>query len=43
MTIEEDVTHGPARLVPSFVRQPGLKLRNVETLNRLAYIVENRP
>lgn len=43
VTIEEDVTQGPALLVPKPVRDVGLKWRNVETLNRLAYVVERRP
>ena len=43
VSIEEDVAHGPARLVPSVVRNVGLKFRNDETLQRLAYVVENRP
>lgn len=43
VSIEEDVAHGPARLVPSVVRNVGLKFRNDEALQRLAYVVENRP
>lgn len=42
VTIEEDVAHGPALLVPKPVRDVGLKWRNVETLRRLAYVVEGR-
>lgn len=42
VTIEEDVANGPALFVPKPVRDAGLKWRNVETLRRLAYIVERR-
>lgn len=40
--IEEDAHHGPGRLVPKPLRQPPLTWRNVETLRRLAYVVEGR-
>lgn len=43
VTIEEDAVHGPAVLVPKPLRDAGLKWRNVETLRRLAYVVERRP
>lgn len=43
VTIEEDVVNGPALVVPRPVRNVGLKWRNVETLRRLAYLVERRP
>jgi uncharacterized protein YndB with AHSA1/START domain len=43
VSVEEDAVHGPAVLVPKVVRDAGLKWRNVETLRRLAYIVERRP
>ncbi len=43
VTIEEDVANGPALVVPKAVRDVGLKWRNVETLRRLAYVVERRP
>ena len=43
VTIEEDVVHGPALVVPKPVRDAGLKWRNVETLRRLAYLAERRP
>jgi uncharacterized protein YndB with AHSA1/START domain len=43
ITIEEDVTSGPARLVPAPVRAPILDWRNTETLRRLAFLVERRP
>ena len=42
VTITEDAVAGPGTLVPGFVRQPMLKVRNVETLKRLAYVVEGR-
>ncbi len=42
LTIEEDVVSGPGKLVPSPLRQPPLAWRNVETLRRLAFVVENR-
>lgn len=40
--IAEDVAEGPGRLVPYPVRAPMIKARNVETLRRLAYVVEGR-
>jgi len=42
VTIEEDVVEGPGRLVPAPLRSAAIKIRNVETLNRLRYIAENR-
>ena len=42
VVIEEDAVSGPGKLVPEPVRGPGLKMRNVETLRRLAYIAERR-
>lgn len=42
ITIEEDAVAGPGTLVPSFLRQPPLAWRNVETLRRLAFVTENR-
>lgn len=42
VTITEDATAGPGRLVPKPVRDVQLHLRNVETLRRLAYVVEGR-
>lgn len=38
--IFEDAVAGPAVLVPRLVRDPGLHLRNNETLRRLAYLAE---
>ncbi len=42
VTMEEDALEGPARLMPKPIRAAAIKLRNVETLKRLAYIAENR-
>jgi uncharacterized protein YndB with AHSA1/START domain len=42
VTIAEDATAGPARLIPKPVREPQLDWRNTETLRRLAYLVERR-
>jgi uncharacterized protein YndB with AHSA1/START domain len=42
VVIEEDVTSGPARLVPRPLRAPALHWRNVETLRRLAFLAERR-
>lgn len=42
VTIREDVVAGPGVLVPSLIRQPGLKWRNAETLRRLRLLVEGR-
>jgi hypothetical protein len=42
VTIEEDAVEGPGRLVPKPLRAVAIRLRNVETLKRLAYIAENR-
>ena len=38
--IVEDAVEGPGRLVPSPIRAVGLRIRNHETLQRLAYLVE---
>lgn len=38
--IFEDAVAGPATLVPHLVRDPGLHVRNQETLRRLAYLAE---
>jgi hypothetical protein len=40
--IQEDVTKGPALVVPEPLRQVVLASRNKETLRRLAYIAEHR-
>ncbi|WP_435745699.1 SRPBCC family protein [Nocardioides sp. SYSU DS0663] len=42
VTIEEDATKGPGRLIPKPLRDVQLAWRNVETLRRLAYVVEGR-
>ena len=43
VTIEEDAVAGPGLLVPKALRDPQLHWRNDEALQRLAYVVENRP
>lgn len=43
VTLEEDPVGGPATLVPRLVRTPALAWRNVESLRRLAFVVERRP
>ena len=42
VTIVEQATAGPGALVPKVVQDPQLHLRNIETLRRLAYVVEGR-
>ncbi|MBL8928640.1 MAG: SDR family NAD(P)-dependent oxidoreductase [Kineosporiaceae bacterium] len=42
VTLSEDATTGPGRLVPRVVRQPVIRLRNVEALRRLALLAEGR-
>lgn len=42
VTIEEDALEGPAKLIPPPLRSAAIRVRNVETLKRLAYIAENR-
>ena len=42
VTIREDATAGPGLLVPKPLREVQLNLRNDETLQRLAYVVEGR-
>jgi hypothetical protein len=42
ISIAEDASSGPARLVPEPIRQPVIDFRNQETLRRLAYVVEGR-
>jgi hypothetical protein len=42
VTITEDATSGPGRLVPKPLRDVQLHLRNLETLKRLAFVVEGR-
>jgi hypothetical protein len=40
--IDEDAVAGPGRLVPEPIRALAIKIRNVETLRRLAFIAEHR-
>lgn len=40
ITISEDVSDGPARLIPPLARRPMLHWRNTETLRRLALLAE---
>ena len=42
VVIEEQATAGPGALVPRLVQDPMLAWRNVETLRRLAFLVERR-
>ncbi|WP_110182777.1 SRPBCC family protein [Nocardioides solisilvae] len=42
VVIREDARKGPARLIPSALRQPPLVWRNTEALRRLAYLAERR-
>lgn len=42
VTIEEDVVKGPALLMPKPLRDLQIGWRNVETLRRLAFVVEGR-
>ena len=42
VTMVENATSGPGALVPKALQDPQLHLRNVETLRRLAYVVEGR-
>lgn len=42
VTIVEQVTSGPGALIPTSIQDPQLHLRNVETLRRLAFVVEGR-
>ncbi|MEJ7832756.1 MAG: SRPBCC family protein [Nocardioides sp.] len=43
IVMEEDAVAGPGKLMPKPLRDPGLHLRNLEALERLAYLVERRP
>jgi uncharacterized protein YndB with AHSA1/START domain len=40
--IDEDAVAGPGRFIPEPVRAATIKVRNVETLRRLAFIAEHR-
>jgi uncharacterized protein YndB with AHSA1/START domain len=42
VSIFEDITGGPTRLVPQSIRLAGIDKRNEETLRRLAYLAEGR-
>jgi Polyketide cyclase / dehydrase and lipid transport len=42
LTIQEDATAGPGRLVPRPLRQLGLLPRNKESLRRLGFLAEGR-
>lgn len=42
VVIDEEVVDGPGKFIPPPITDVGLKWRNVETLRRLAYVVEGR-
>lgn len=42
VTIEEDASSGPGKLIPKPVRQLAIGPRNVEALKRLAFLAEGR-
>lgn len=42
VTMVENATAGPGALIPKPLQDPQLHLRNVETLRRLAFVVEGR-
>jgi hypothetical protein len=42
VTMMEDASHGPARVIPGVVRRGVLDWRNSESLKRLGYLVEHR-
>jgi uncharacterized protein YndB with AHSA1/START domain len=42
VTIMEDASHGPARLIPPPVRRAALGWRNNESLKRLGYLAKRR-
>lgn len=42
VAIAEDAVTGPGKLVPAFLRQPVIHVRNVEALQRLAAVAEGR-
>ena len=42
VSISEDITGGPTRLIPQPIRLAGIDARNRETLRRLAYVAEGR-
>jgi hypothetical protein len=42
VTIVEQATAGPGALIPKALQDPQLHVRNIETLRRLAFLVEGR-
>lgn len=42
VTMVEQATAGPGALIPKSIQDPQLHLRNIEALQRLAYVVEGR-
>lgn len=42
MTMREDIVTGPLSALPEPVRQAALRMRNSESLDRLAYLAERR-
>ena len=42
VTIVEQATSGPGALIPKALQDPQLHVRNIETLRRLAFVVEGR-
>ncbi len=42
VTIVEQATSGPGALIPKAIQDPQLHVRNIETLRRLAFVVEGR-
>jgi uncharacterized protein YndB with AHSA1/START domain len=40
--IEEDAVSGPGAMLPKPLRDPMIKVRNVETLRRLAFVAQGR-
>jgi uncharacterized protein YndB with AHSA1/START domain len=42
VTIVEQATSGPGALIPKVLQDPQLHARNIETLRRLAFVVEGR-
>ncbi|MBG6055210.1 hypothetical protein IWX81_001621 [Salinibacterium sp. CAN_S4] len=38
----ETVVSGPGALIPGFIADPGIHIRNVEALRRLAFVAEGR-
>jgi hypothetical protein len=42
VTIVEQAASGPGALIPKAIQDPQLHVRNIETLRRLAFVVEGR-